>query len=79
MEYRGYKIESILQGPPGYRIRGIGSGDIPTDLKGQFTTTKFACTTIDRYEDNRPKESILLQDHEKYPPRKTKEATPRAD
>lgn len=76
MEHRGYKIESQLVGPAGYRIRRIGPGGIPMDLSGTYTTTKFAQLDIDRYEDSRPPVSVVLQD---LPPRKTKDATPRVE
>lgn len=74
MEYRGYKIETILAGPAGHRIRRIGSGDMHDSLKGVYTSPKFAQNDIDRVENDRPKESVVLQD---LPKRTTKDAIPR--
>lgn len=44
--YRGYRIVSLGTFPM-YRIQPAGSGDIPNDLKGTFTTDNMARRAID--------------------------------
>lgn len=48
MEYSGYNI--AFDGSFGYHsIKTIGRGSTPADLKGRFTTVKFAQRAIDTY------------------------------
>ena len=74
MEHRGYNIKLNKAGPAGYSITRQGAGAIPAALSGDFTTTPIACSAIDRYEDSKPKESVVLQG---LPKRTTKDAIPR--
>lgn len=46
MTYRGYKIEPLGTFAM-YQIKQQGSGKVPNELAGEFTTVSFAKTAID--------------------------------
>lgn len=49
-EYKGYSIES--DGTFSMRkIKPIGKGSVPLELRGSFTNTAFAMQAIDAYKD----------------------------
>ncbi len=46
--YEGYRIKSLGTFPM-FEIKAMGQGQIPTDLKGVFTTFTMAQRAIDLY------------------------------
>lgn len=48
MEYRGYLLKPLGTFPM-LAVHSKGSGSIPNDLKGTFTTHKDAEIAVDRY------------------------------
>ena len=54
MEYKGFNIKN--DGSFGYKtIHNVGSGTLPTKLKGLFTTVTFAKKAIDIYTSEKEK------------------------
>lgn len=56
MEYKGYNI--VHRGTHAlFDIKRTGSGPVPKELRGGFTTTSLAKVHIDSYESNKGRKS----------------------
>lgn len=48
IEYNGYKVES--DGTFGYiNVKPVGSGSVPKQLRGDYTSNRFAKLAIDKH------------------------------
>lgn len=54
MEYRGFKLQH--DGKFGYyHVKAVGRGSVPVELRGTYTTPKFAEKDIDAHLDKKGK------------------------